>query len=41
MESGEDVGELTAFAQFDTDGAIAREGAGAGEHEIADAGETG
>src|SRR5882757_7838350 len=30
VESGEDVGELTAFAQLDADGAVAREGSGAG-----------
>ena len=41
VETGEDFGKLTAAAEFDADGAIAGERSGAGEDEIADAGETG
>ena len=41
VHAGEDVGELAAAAELDADGAVAGEGAGAGEDEIAEAGETG
>ena len=41
VEAGEDVGELAALAELDADGAVAREAAGAGEDEVADAGEAG
>ena len=36
VEAGDDVGELAAAAQLDAYGAVAREGAGAGEDEVAD-----
>ncbi len=41
VETGENFGELAAAAEFDADGAVAGERAGAGEDEVADAGETG
>src|SRR5690606_6973352 len=40
-EGGEDLGELAALAELVADGAVAGELAGAGQHEIADAGEAG
>src|SRR5215472_3544476 len=39
--AGEDVVKLASAAKLDPDGAVARESSGAGEHEVADAGETG
>ncbi len=41
VQALEDVGELAAAAQFDADGAVAGEGAGAGEDKVAEAGEAG
>jgi hypothetical protein len=41
VETGDDVGQLAASAEFDSYGAVTRERAGAGKDEIADAGETG
>src|SRR5882757_5806373 len=41
VEAGDDVGQLAAASELDADGAVAREGAGAGEDEVADAGEAG
>src|SRR5215831_9101570 len=40
-ETLEDFGKLAPLAECVTHGAVAREGAGAGEHQIADAAETG
>jgi hypothetical protein len=40
VEAGDDVGKLAAATEFDADGTVARERAGAGEDEVADAGET-
>ena len=40
-ERGEDLREFAALAQGLPDGAVAAEGAGAGEHQVAHAGEAG
>src|ERR1700760_3024561 len=37
VESGDDVGQLAATAEFDADGAVSGQGTGAGEDEIAEA----
>ncbi len=41
FEAGENFGQGTAFAEFGADGAVAGERSGAGEDEVADAGEAG
>src|SRR5579875_890060 len=41
VEGCEDLGKLAAAAQLDADGEVARHGAGAGEDQVADAGEAG
>ena len=41
VQVGENLRQLAALAQFDADHAVARERAGAGEHQIAQAGESG
>ena len=41
VEAGENLRQLAALAELDADGAVARQAAGAGEHEVADAGEAG
>src|ERR1700722_19243276 len=41
VHAGEDLGEFAALAQLDADGAVAGERAGAGEYQVADAGEAG
>ena len=41
VESGKNIGELASLAEFDAYGAIAGEGAGAGEDEVSKTGESG
>ena len=40
VHAGDDVVQVAAASEFDADGAIAREAAGAGEHEIAQSGQS-
>src|ERR1700722_3095652 len=41
VHGGDDVGELASTAEFDADAAISGQAAGAGEHEVAKAGQAG
>ena len=41
VHAGNDVVELPSFAEFDADGAVARKASGAGENEVAHAGQSG
>ncbi len=41
VHTGDDFVELASLAEFDADGAIARQASGAGEHQIAHTGEAG
>ena len=41
VHAGNDVREFAAASQFDPDAAVAREAAGAGEHQIAQTSESG